>query len=84
MHSVLCDMFSVDLFRAVELVVRVWVGGGGGRAPHTPVASPRAPHSKHTQRTPLHIKGTLSTGPSCGVVNVGSTEPARPPPPHVE
>ena len=84
MQAVLCDMFSVDLFRAVELVVRVWVGGGGGGL-HTHQWPAQELHTANTHSTPHSTSKALCLqAPPCGVVNVGSTEPARPPPPHVE
>ena len=52
MQAVLCDMFSVDLFRAVELVVRVC--GGGGRATHTSGQPKSSTQQTHTAHPTLH------------------------------
>ena len=50
MQAVLCDMFSVDLFRAVELVVRVC--GWGGRGLHTHQWPAQELHTANTHSAP--------------------------------
>ena len=54
MQAVLCDMFSVDLFWVVELVVRVCGGGGGGGYTHTSGQPKSSTQQTHTAHPTLH------------------------------